>query len=187
MIMVVMIATSFGIAEVNAASGLPKISSLRASAQKTSVSISWKKLTKKQQKKVKGIAIYRNGEQIKLISKKSRFFTDQSLKAGTAYTYTIKTYKTTKKKEWFNKQTQKWQKKKPAKQYRGKSRKAKKYSAGVVVNVATTYSSAEGSKWFNEGDKKQQSINCLGDKQLNIGQKYNLSASASSGLPLTYV
>ena len=137
MIMVVMIATSFGISEVNAASGLPKISSLRASAQKASVSISWKKLTKKQQKKVKGIAIYRDGEQIKLISKKSRSFTDSGLKAGTSYSYTVKTYKNTKKKEWFNKKTQKWQKKKPAKQYRGKSRKAKKYSTGVTISVTT--------------------------------------------------
>lgn len=123
--------------EVNAASGLPKVSSLKAGASQTSVSLSWKKLSKKQLKKVKGIAIYRNNTLIKYVSKKASSFTDSGLKAGTSYSYTVKTYKNTKKKEWFNKKTQKWQRKKPAKKYRGKSRKLKKYSGGITISVAT--------------------------------------------------
>ena len=74
---------------------------------------------------------------IKNVSKKSASFTDSGLKAGTSYSYTVKTYKNTKKKEWFNKKTQKWQKKKPAKKYRGKSRKLKKYSGGITISVVT--------------------------------------------------
>jgi len=138
--MVVMIATTFGIVtapEVNAASGLPKVSSLKASASQTTVTLSWTKLSKKQLKKVKGIAIYRNGTLIKNIGKKSKSFTNSGLKAGTSYSYTVKTYKATKKKEWFNKKTQKWQKKKPAKKYRGKSRKINKYSAGTTISIKT--------------------------------------------------
>lgn len=123
--------------EVNAASGLPKVSSLKAGATQTSVSLSWKKLSKKQLKKVKGIAIYRNNTLIKYVSKKAGSFTDSGLKAETSYSYTVKTYKNTKKKEWFNKKTQKWQRKKPAKKYRGKSRKLKKYSGGITISVAT--------------------------------------------------
>ena len=140
LLILVMILASFTVAfpeEVNAASGLPKVSSLKASATQTSVTLSWKKLSKKQLKKVKGIAIYRNNTLIKNVSKKSASFTDSGLKAGTKYSYTIKTYKNTKKKEWFNKKTQKWQKKKPAKKYRGKSRKIKKYSGGITISVAT--------------------------------------------------
>ena len=106
LLILVMILASFTVAfpeEVNAASGLPKVSSLKASATQTSVTLSWKKLSKKQLKKVKGIAIYRNNTLIKNVSKKSASFTDSGLKAGTKYSYTIKTYKNTKKKEWFNK------------------------------------------------------------------------------------
>lgn len=186
LIMVAMITTTFGIItapEVSAASGLPKVSSLKASAKQTSVTLSWTKLSKKQLKKVSGISIYRNGKLITNISKKSKSYANTGLKAGTSYSYTVKTYKKTKKKEWFNKKTQKWQKKKPAKKWRGKSRKIKKYSAGVKVNITTV---ASGSTQYTSGNKKQQTINCLGNRTLDIGQKFNLSASASSGLPLTY-
>ena len=140
LVAVIMISTAFGLVadpEVHAASGLPKVSSLKASAAQTSVSLSWTKLSKKKIKKVNGISIYRNGKLVKNISKKSKSYTNTGLKAGTSYSYTVKTYKNTKKKEWFNKKTQKWQKKKPAKKYRGKSRKIKKYSAGTTIRVTT--------------------------------------------------
>lgn len=140
LIMAVMIATSFGVVaapEVNAASGLPKVSSLSSSACEDSVTLSWAKLGKKQQKKVKGIAIFRDGNLIGKVGKKSISFTDTGLRAGKDYSYSVKTYKATKKKEWFNKKTNKWQKKKPAKKWRGKSRKVNKYSRAAIINVST--------------------------------------------------
>ncbi len=196
LIMAVMIATSFGVVaapEVDAASGLPKVSSLSASAGEDSVTLSWAKLGKKQLKKVKGIAIFRDGDLIGTVGKKATSFTDSGLWAGTDYSYSVKTYKATNKKEWFNKQTQRWQKKKPAKKWRGKSRKACKYSGGTDIDVVTTEGAAQSGSDDAQGGttgstgNKTQHISCNGNHTLTIGQKYNLGGSASSGLPVTYM
>lgn len=195
LVMITMIVTAFFVVlpeEVTAASGLPKVASLRANVRQTAVTISWKKLNKKQLKKVKGIAIYRNGSFIRNVGKKTGSYTDTGLKAGTSYSYSVKTYKKTKKKEWFNKKTQKWQKKKPAKGFRGKSRKIIKYSAAANVYITTTKGGTQSpvnkpEKQHTTIDRKQQTINYYGDKTLKVGQKYKLGASASSGLPLTYI
>lgn len=101
LVMITMIVTAFFVVlpeEVTAASGLPKVASLRANVRQTAVTISWKKLNKKQLKKVKGIAIYRNGSFIRNVGKKTGSYTDTGLKAGTSYSYSVKTYKKTKKK-----------------------------------------------------------------------------------------
>ena len=83
-----------------------------------------------------GYAVFRNGAVIAHMGKKYAF-TDTGLKAGTAYTYQIRTYKTKKVKQWYNKATGKWQKKKPKKKWRGKSRKVTTYTYKKKSNVVT--------------------------------------------------
>lgn len=101
---------------------------LKAKAtSRTSASISWTQLTKKQRKKISGITVYRNGKAVKNIRKTAKSFSESGLKAGTTYSYQLKTYKASKQKQWFNKKTGKWQKKKPKKKWRGKSRKITVY------------------------------------------------------------
>ena len=90
--------------------------------------LSWNALTKKQKKKVNGITVFRNGVAVKNLSKKTTAYSDTGLSAGTTYTYQVKTYKVKKQKQWFNKKTGKYQKKKPAKKYRGKAKKVKVYT-----------------------------------------------------------
>lgn len=124
------------------------IKKLNASAAgETSVKLSWTALTKKQQKKVSGITVFRNGKPIKNLSKKTSSYKDTSLKAGTSYKYQIKTYKTKKVKQWYNKQTKKWQTKKPAKKYRGKSKNVTTYtySNPSPVKPVTTSKPAQPS------------------------------------------
>lgn len=75
-----------------------------------------------------GYAVFRDGSPIAHLGKSKTSFTDSGLDSGTAHTYQIKTYVRKTKKQWFNKKTQKWQSKKPAKKYRGKSRKVYTYS-----------------------------------------------------------
>lgn len=77
----------------------------------TSVKLSWKALTKAQQKKISGIAIYRDGKLKKRISKYAKSFNDTRLKAGSKHTYQLKTYKIRVRTVtyYFNKKTGKWQ------------------------------------------------------------------------------
>ena len=112
----------------SAASYWSKVSG-KANGQ-TSVTLSWKQLTKKQRKKIGGITVFRNGVAAANLSKTAKSFTDTGLKAGTSYSYQVKTYKkvTKKTKMWLNKKTGQWQKKKPAKKYRGKKKTFKKVS-----------------------------------------------------------
>jgi len=102
-----------------------------ASGQTQAV-IKWNKIKKPD----KGYAVFRNGAVIAHMGKKYAF-TDSGLKAGTAYTYQIRTYKTKKVKQWYNKATGKWQKKKPKKKWRGKSRKVTTYTYKKKSNVVT--------------------------------------------------
>ena len=85
--------------------------------------LSWNKIKKQQ----KGYAVFRNGVPIAHLGKRLSF-SDSGLSAGTAYTYQIKTYKTKKVKQWYNKATGKWQKKKPKKKFRGGSKKIVTYT-----------------------------------------------------------
>ena len=98
--------------------------------------LSWNKIKKQQ----KGYAVFRNGVPIAHLGKRLSF-SDSGLSAGTAYTYQIKTYKTKKVKQWYNKATGKWQKKKPKKKFRGGSKKIvtytyKKPSRPVTIRTA---------------------------------------------------
>ena len=111
----------------------------------TKVTLSWTALSKKQKKKITGIIAFRNGQPLKMISKNATSYADSGLKAGTAYTYQLKTYKkiTKKVRKWYNKKTGLWQKSKPAKKYRGKRKTFKEtyykyYNASAPVKVTTT-------------------------------------------------
>ena len=115
----------------------------------TTASVSWKKLTKKQRKKINGIAVFRNGAAVAYLGKSAKSFSDAGLNAGTSYTYQVKTYKkkTKKTKMWYNKATGKYQKKKPAKKIRGKRKTFKKVTykyanSSPAVKVATAASVA---------------------------------------------
>lgn len=133
-----------GQCEVHAAA----ITGLSASARgSNTVVLSWAKLTKKQKSGQKGITVFRDGYAIANIGKSATSFTDTGLSAGSYHTYQVKTYKTKTKKTkmWYNKATGQYQKKKPAKKYRGKRKTFRsttyKYKnasgvAGVVTAAA---------------------------------------------------
>ncbi len=119
---------------------------VRAAAKdQTHVEVSWKALTKKQKRKIGGITVFRDGQPVKYLSKNAKSFVDSGLQAGTTHTYQLKTYKkyTKKTKMWYNKQTGEYQKKKPAKKYRGKRKTFKEvsykyYNACAPLRVTTT-------------------------------------------------
>jgi len=108
---------------VNAAS--PYWKKLSVSASNTTVNAKWTKLTKKQQKKITGIAVFRDGKEIKKLKKSAKSFSDAGLKEGNTYKYQFKTYKksTKKVKMYYNKKTKEWQTKKIKKT---KTKKVKK-------------------------------------------------------------
>ena len=106
-----------------------------AASGQDAVVLKWNKIKKPQ----KGYAVFRDGTPIAHVGKK-RTFTDTDLQAGSSHTYQIKVYKTKKVKMWYNKATGKWQKKKPAKNNRGKSKKVITYTyrkPSNAVNVRT--------------------------------------------------
>ena len=106
-----------------------------AASGQDAVVLKWNKIKKPQ----KGYAVFRDGTPIAHVGKK-RTFTDTGLQAGSSHTYQIKVYKTQKVKMWYNKATGKWQKKKPAKNNRGKSKKVTTYTyrkPSNAVNVRT--------------------------------------------------
>lgn len=163
------------------------IKTLSTSAANTStVSLSWTKLTKAQQKKVNGITVFRNGVAVANLSKKASSYTDSGLAAGTSYTYQIKTYKKTVKKVkmWYNKNTKKWQTKKPAKKYRGKSKTVKKASykysnaspakAVKTASAVRTATKPSGGSGNSSGGGSSSSGN-------NSGSSSNGSGSNSGG------
>ena len=85
----------------------------------TSNTITWKKLTKKQRKKISGIAVFQGTDQgslkcIKRVRKTRTSCEDKNVRPGTKYCYQLRTYKIkkVKQKQYYNKKTGKWQTKK---------------------------------------------------------------------------
>lgn len=99
--------------------------------------LNWKRLSKSEMKKITGFAVFRNGKTVKRLGKKKLSFKDFGLEAGQEYTYQVKTYKKTRTKQWYNKKTGKWQKNKPAKKYRSRSRIVTRYSYKKTSNTVT--------------------------------------------------
>lgn len=62
--------------------------------------IAWKKLTKAQQKKIDGIAVFRDGKVIKRLKKNAELYNDYNIEYGTSYTYQLKTFNKTAKKAY---------------------------------------------------------------------------------------
>lgn len=131
LVFVVGISFSFGnVQTVSAASKPAKVKSIAAvSVSQHSIKVSWGKA-----KRAKGYQLFRNGYAIK--AGNIRSFTDSGLAAGTKYTYKVRAYKTSKKKMWYNKKTGKWQKKKPKRKWRGKSKKVTVYHYGAFSYTA---------------------------------------------------
>lgn len=115
-----------------------KVTLYASSNGQTSVNLSWNKIKSPN----KGYAVFRNGVAIKHFGKKTTRFTDSGLKAGTSYTYQIKTYTKKTKKMYYNKKTGKWQRKRPAKKYRGKSKKMPVYSYKKKSNTVSVRTAA---------------------------------------------
>lgn len=101
----------------------------------TYASIKWTKI--KKNKNTKGYTVYRNGAAVGSVGKGTSFFTDYNLAPGRTYTYQVRAYNTYKEKRWYNKKTGQYQKKKPAKKIRGKSKKFTRYKYGKAS--AATY------------------------------------------------
>lgn len=135
-----------------------------AATGETSASLSWKKLSKKDRKRIKGLTVFRDGYAVSNIKKTAAGFNDTGLDPGTAYTYQIKSYtkKTKKTKMWYNKTTGQWQKKKPAKKYRGKSKtfrktiyKYKKVSSPITVVTAASSETGGSSNEPSQSTRTQ--------------------------------
>lgn len=119
------------------------IKTLNASAAgQTAVNLSWTKLSKKQQKKVHGITVFRNGQAVANLSKKAGSYTDAGLAAGTTYTYQVKTYtkKIKKTKMWKNKTTGALQKKAPSKKQK------KNFKKVTIKTITYKYSNASPAR-----------------------------------------
>ena len=118
---------------------VPKNITLYAVASgQTQVDLKWNKIKSPS----KGYAVFRDGEAIAHYNTKKITFTDKGLEAGISYIYRIKTYTKKTVKMWFNKKTEKWQKKKPAKKYRGKSKKKVVYTYKKKSNAVTVQTAA---------------------------------------------
>ena len=128
---------------------LAKNITLKASATGTSTAkLTWNKCKSPNS----GYAVFRNGTVIGHYNTKKTSYSDSGLASGTSYTYQIKTYKKTTKTQWYNKKTGKWVSKKPAKKYRGKSRKVtsysyKKKSNSVTIRTNYIYYSITWKNW----------------------------------------
>lgn len=134
-----------GTLDAHAAAG---ITGFKAYAAGTSnANIYWTKLAKKQQKKVTGITVFRNGSAVMNLSKKSASFADSGLAPGTSYSYQVKTYKatTTKVKMWKNKKTGQLQKKAPSKKQK------KNFKKVTIKQTKYKYRSASPVKWITTG------------------------------------
>lgn len=156
---------------------------------KTTVSVKWKALSKKQRKKISGIAVFRDGRRVSVLSKTSTSFKDKNLRTGTTYKYQLKTYKVKKQKQWFNKKTGVWQKKKPAKKYRGKSRKAKvyKYSNASPVRRAKTRSPITANSTTDDSNTSSGSENNTGGNSDGTPSTPSQSTSFITEDETTYV
>ena len=124
------------IEDVSAVSKPAKVKTLSASASSyNAANLSWSKA-----KKASGYQVVRNGREV--CKTKSRSFRNTGLSGSTSYTYKVRAYKTYTQKQYFNKKTGKWQKKRPKKKYRGASRKVTLYKYGTYSPARTIRTAA---------------------------------------------
>ena len=128
-------ADTYAAAKVSAPGKVKGVSA--SAAGDTAVTVKWKKV-----KGAKGYAVYCGGELVaRAAGGKTTSYTVSGLDPGTKYGFSVRAYKTYKTKKWLNTKTGKYQKKKPAKKYRGGSKKVKSYKYGkrsATVTARTT-------------------------------------------------
>ncbi len=154
--------------DAHAASKPAKVTKLNLAWKGQTSTLTWSKV----KKNLNGYTVFRNGTAIASVGKGTLTFKDSNLETGTTYSYYVKAFKNTKQKQWFNKKTGKWQKKKPAKKYRGKSKKVKVKVYGKASPTLKCITS--GSK--PSGNEGAYSINVKCDKV----EQTSLSLSWSS-------
>ncbi|MBR2706683.1 MAG: hypothetical protein IKE74_05500 [Mogibacterium sp.] len=125
--------------EASAASSYIKKLNVSVTGQ-TTTKLTWTKLSKKQKRSVSGFTVFRNGKAVKNVKKTVNSFNDSKLKAGSRYTYQVKTYRVIKQRQYYNTSINKWQSKKPKAKYRGGTRtvKRKKFSNPSPKKTVTT-------------------------------------------------
>ena len=128
-----------------------KVTLQAAASGQDTVVLKWNKIKKPQ----KGYAVFRDGTPIAHVGKKLTF-TDTGLQAGSSHTYQIKLYKTKKVKMWYNKATGNWQKKKPAKKNRGKSKKVTTYTYQKPSNAVSVTTEPAPQSSDTEPDNTEQ-------------------------------
>lgn len=122
---------SFGTESVSAVSKPGKVKSLSAKAKSyQSVYLSWSKASR-----ASGYQIVRNGKEV--CKTKSRSYTNTKLKGSTTYSYKVRAYKTYTQKRYYNKKTKKWQTKRPARKYRGGTKRVTLYRYGSYSPART--------------------------------------------------
>ena len=206
-VLAIMVACTFSFgfcaADVSAASKPAAVKGLKVTpVSETSIHVSWGKV-----KGAKGYEVYRDGMFSRVVN--GTAYSDNGLQEGTIYDYKVRAFKKGKvKKYWYNKKTGKWQKKKPKKKWRGKSKKiaTKVYGKFSTVKSCWTFGEScddydydydypDGSTYTQPNtDKARQTIKLYNNgKEVTsgkawglIGKTYTVTAQASSGLPVTY-
>ncbi len=188
--LIVMVGAGFGTAssfEAKAASKPKKAVLVSVSASSCREAVcKWKKV-----KGAKGYQVARNGAAVKNTSSLS--FRDTDLKEETSYSYKVRAYKTYSKKQWYNKKTNKWQTKKPAKKHRGKSKKVTMYKYGAwsssksVKTKPHAYAEEkDSSREFSKGTTVRFVCGVCGDegeeKVLPAGKDTPLEVKAERGI-----
>ena len=151
--------------------------------------ITWERLTNKQQKKIDGIAIFQGTNEtnlkcVKRIGKTKTSYVNKNVKAGVKYYYVLTTYKTikAKQKQYYNKSSKKWVARKPAAKkwgkcpsgkYKGKkTRKVKvtsyEYSNESPLKCTATKKKSSTSKPAGTDTDTDQTVT-----QLNTEPKYS--------------
>lgn len=114
------------------------------------VDVSWTTLSKAKQKKITGIAVYRDNKLIKKVDKTKKTFKDTSVNAKRTHKYVLTTYKETKIKQYYNSKTRKWQNKKPATKYWKKCPTGKYKGKKTRNGKKTTYSNKSVVKYSSK-------------------------------------
>ena len=131
LLILTLVMTMFTMSTMPASAATQKIKLTAKAAGQTQAVLTWNKISKP----YNGYAVFRDGKVIKHLSKTATKYTDKKLAAGSTHTYQIKSYKATKKTQWYNKKTKKWQTSKPVKKYRGASKKVTVYSYKTQSNI----------------------------------------------------
>ena len=134
--LIVTVGMTFSAGDAFAVSKPGKVNLTGAKRNGTQVTLTWKKV-----RGANGYRLYRKTvgktgyKKVKDYSSKTLKVTNTGLVAGNTYRYIMRSYKTYKVKQWYNKKTKKWQTSKPKKRYRGSKRYVTKRIYSNLSNV----------------------------------------------------